>query len=142
MRFWDTSAVVGLLVDESHSREVTKELDDDPEMIVWWATPIECVSAIARREREGSLDSSGVSDALSLLDDIQQSWSEVEPGERLRAQAIRLLRVHPLRASDSLQLAAAIVAAEMTPRTLPIVTLDERLRAAASREGFPVRPTT
>jgi len=49
-----------------------------------------------------------------------------------------LLRVHPLRAGDSLQLAAAIIAAEHEPATLEFVSLDERLNEAASREGFRV----
>jgi predicted nucleic acid-binding protein len=50
--------------------------------------------------------------------------------------ALRLLRVHALRAADSLQLAAAIVAAEHEPSALEFVSLDERLNEAASREGF------
>jgi predicted nucleic acid-binding protein len=56
----------------------------------------------------------------------------------VRQTAIRLLRVHPLRTADALQLAAAIAAAEDHPATLPFVTLDERLAQAAEREGFPV----
>lgn len=46
--------------------------------------------------------------------------------------------VHPLRAADSLQLAAAIVVADGAPRALPFVTLDDRLALAADKEGFPV----
>jgi hypothetical protein len=46
------------------------------------------------------------------------------------------LRVHPLRAADALQLAAAFVAAERRPSSLEIVTLDQRLAAAARKEGF------
>lgn len=49
---------------------------------------------------------------------------------------MRLLRLHPLRAADALQLAAALVLAEHDPRTLPFVTLDERLALAAEQEGF------
>jgi hypothetical protein len=49
---------------------------------------------------------------------------------------MRLLRVHPLRAADSLQLAAAVVASEGDPGELPFVCLDEKLAQAASREGF------
>jgi hypothetical protein len=44
--------------------------------------------------------------------------------------------VHPLRAADALQLAAAYVIAERRPATLEVVTLDERLRLAAMKEGF------
>jgi hypothetical protein len=46
------------------------------------------------------------------------------------------LPVHPLRAADALQLAAAFVAAERRPHSLQIVTLDERLADAAQKEGF------
>jgi predicted nucleic acid-binding protein len=61
------------------------------------------------------------------------------PGRRhdsIRETAVRLLRVHPLRATDALQLAAAFVAAERTPSSLQIVTLDDRLAAVARKEGF------
>ncbi len=51
---------------------------------------------------------------------------------------MRLLRVHPLRAADAFQLAAAIAAADESPRSLPFVTFDSRLARAAEREGFPV----
>jgi hypothetical protein len=53
--------------------------------------------------------------------------------------ARRLLRVHPLRAADSLQLAAAVLASEGRPSTLEFVCLDDRLGIAAQREGFRVR---
>jgi hypothetical protein len=46
------------------------------------------------------------------------------------------LRVHPLRAADALQLAAAYIAAERRPSSLELVILDDRLAAAARREGF------
>jgi hypothetical protein len=48
------------------------------------------------------------------------------------------LRVHPLRAADALQLAAAFIAAERRPSSLELVTLDDRLAVAARKEGFAV----
>jgi uncharacterized protein len=138
VRFWDSSAVVPLLVGEDSSAGLIKMLEDDPAMLVWWATPVECVSALARLERDGALDSPGVAEAVDRLDALELHWDEVQPVARLRSQAIRLLRVHPLRAADALQLAAAIVAAEDQPRTLTFLTLDDRLALAAQREGFSV----
>jgi hypothetical protein len=41
-----------------------------------------------------------------------------------------------LRTADALQLAAAFVAAERRPSSLEVITLDDRLAAAARREGF------
>lgn len=138
MRFWDSSAVVPLLVLEASSDAVMAAYDADPDMIAWWGTPIECVSAVARRERETDITADGTSVALSRLDAFRSTWAEVQPVEIVRATAVRLLRTHPLRAGDALQLAAAIAAAEGHPGTLPFVTLDEHLAKAASREGFTV----
>ncbi len=138
MRFWDSSAIVPLLVAESFSTEVMAEYESDPEAIVWWATEVECVSALARLEREGSLGGPTMVDALERLRGLAGAWREVQPIARVRQTAIRLLRVHGLRGADALQLAAAIAAAEDHPASLPLVTLDGRLAQAAEREGFRV----
>ena len=99
------------------------------------------MSALARLEREGSLASSSMVEGLRRLDALAQAWREVQPVAAVREIAVRLLRVHPLRTADALQLAAAIVVAEGHPSSLPLVTLDERLAQAAEREGFAiVRP--
>ena len=138
MRFWDSSAIVPLLVAESSSAAVMAEYERDPELVVWWATEVECVSALARLERDGSLDGPSMVDALERLNALVQAWQEVQPIVRIRQTAIRLLRVHGLRGADALQLGAALAAAEDQPASLPIVTLDDRLGQAAEREGFRV----
>jgi len=141
MRFWDSSAIVPLLVVESSSAAVMHEYEADPEVIAWWATAAECVSALARLEREGSLTAPSMAEALRRLDGLARGWREMQPVTTVRTIAIRLLRVHPLRTADALQLGAAIVAAEDHPTTLPLVTLDERLAQAADRAGLiVVRP--
>lgn len=140
MRFWDSSAVVPLLVAEPASQRLLQLLRADGALVVWWGTSIECGSAIARRERDGALDSASANVAFEQLRALQPSWAEVTPSVKVRDIALRLLRTHPLRAPDSLQLAAAIVAADDEPATLGFVCLDERLSAAALREGFTVSP--
>lgn len=113
-------------------------LDEDAQILAWWGTPVEIVSALARREREGALHADDVTRALGMLRHLAEGWHEIVPTESLRRTAERLLRAHPLRAADSLQLAAAISAADYDPATLELVSLDERLAAAARREGFVV----
>ncbi len=141
MRFWDASAVVPLLVSEEATGRLLSLLDTDPVMLVWWGTPVECTSALARREREGALAAAQAARALERLRRLAAGWQEVLPADAVRSTAQRLLRVHPLRAADSLQLAAAIVASEHEPASLEFVCLDEKLNDAAGREGFPlVRP--
>jgi predicted nucleic acid-binding protein len=142
VKFWDTSAILPVLVAEPATVAVAHELGLDRLVIVWWGTRLECLSAIARRERDGALAHDAVGVAIGRLDDLATAWTEVEPTDRIRTTASRLLRTHALRASDSLQLAAAITAADGAPAALPFVTLDARLALAAEREGFPViRPS-
>jgi predicted nucleic acid-binding protein len=138
MRFWDSSAIVPLLVDEPASQGTLDAYVHDPDVVVWWATEVECISALARLERDGMLEVSALGDAIDRLDQISLGWHEIQPASRTRQGAIRLLRVHALRAGDAFQLAAAITAAEGEPGSLPFVTLDGRLAEAASREGFRV----
>lgn len=136
MRFWDTSALLPLLVQEPRTQAMIALLRDDPAAAVWWLTPVECWSALARLEREGRLTEEQIAQAADLLDQAARRWTEVPPIERVRDQAARLVRLHPLRSADALQLAAALVLSDFEPRTLPVVTLDDRLATAARREGF------
>lgn len=138
MRFWDTSAIVPLLVDQATSAATLRAYRLDPDVVVWWATAVECVSALTRLEREGSMAGGEVGAALDRLGDIARAWHEVQPTDRVRQVAGRLLRVHPLRAADAFQLAAAIASSEDRPGSIAFVTLDVRLAEAADREGFAV----
>jgi len=63
-------------------------------------------------------------------------WDEVDGLPAVREEAARVLRVHPLRAADALQLAAAVVAFEYRPRRRAFLSFDEQILAAARREGF------
>jgi hypothetical protein len=130
---------VPLLLAETSTPAVLAWLSEDPGMVTWWGTRVECVSALARRVREGLLREADVTEAVARLEAFVEAWNEVIPSDPVRRTAVRLLRSHPLRAPDALQLAAAIAAAEGEPGSLPFVTLDDRLAEAASREGFRLR---
>ena len=138
MRFWDTSALVPTLTVEATSDAVRSLLARDADVLAWWGTRVECVSALARLERQALVTAEDFTASLARLVEASSSWQEIEPGDRLRDVAMRLLRTHPLRTADAFQLAAAIVAADGEPRSLQFVTLDARLALAAQREGFPV----
>ena len=113
---------------------------DDPEMAVWWTTPVECLAAIARRERSGDLPTPGVTSALDALATLGAGWVECPPIESVRDTARRIARIHDVRTADAFQIAAAGGVSDGQPESLPFVTLDERLALAARREGFPVLP--
>ena len=57
---------------------------------------------------------------------------------RVLEEAQRVVGRHGLRGADAIQLAAAVIV--RGSGTLPIVTLDDEMIAAARAEGFPVLP--
>jgi uncharacterized protein len=136
MIFWDASAIVPLLVAERTTSRMQALAARDADMLVWWGSQVECISALARLERAAALDVKGMTLASSRLEQLADGWHEIEPSEIVRESALRFLRVHPLRAADALQLAAAFIASEHRPASLQLVTLDERLADAARKEGF------
>lgn len=136
MKFWDASAIVPLLVKEARTSFLQALARRDSDMLAWWGSQVECASALARLEREALLDGKGAALAFDRLKQLADGWHEIEPSEIVRENAVRFLRVHPLRAADALQLAAAFIAAERRPSSLEVVTLDDRLADAARREGF------
>jgi len=138
VRFWDASAVVPLVAWEKETTNCRKLLAEDTEVLVWFLTPVEVVSALARRRRENSLGAAEFRKSKEQLAQFELRWSEVILAEKVRERARRLLEIHPLRAADSLQLAAALIACEENPLSLFFVTLDRRLKDAAEKEGFGV----
>ena len=138
MKFWDASAIVPLLVAEAATRRLQALAAEDPDMLVWWGSEIECVSALVRLERDAALNAQAMTLSLQRLRQLAAAWHEIDPSDAIREAATRFLRVHPLRAADALQLAAAFLAAERRPASLTILTLDDRLGAAARKEGFTV----
>lgn len=137
MIYWDTSALVPLLVQEGATPDAIALLAGDQDVLAWWGTPSEIASAIARREREGAL-SAHVADGMRLrLETLTAAWIEVAPGEEVRGHARRLLLRHPLRAADALQLGAALTAVRGEPTPdVPFACFDRRLATAARAEGF------
>jgi predicted nucleic acid-binding protein len=138
MRFWDASAIVPLLVPEVASGACAALLDSTP--VVWALTPVEVLSALERRGREGALATARLAEARQRLQLLRDAWTEVRDLELVRARAERLLAVHPLRAADSLQLAAALVGCEERPAGTSFACLDRGLALAAAKEGFDVLP--
>ena len=140
MRFWDSSAIIPLCLKERASEAVKRLMKEDEDIVVWWTTYIECLSALSRGQRQGALTSGDAGKARAILSVLAAAWSEVQPTEMVRVRAERLLSIHPLRAADALQLAAALVWAQETPRGLEFVCLDQNLRESSLKEGFSIQP--
>jgi hypothetical protein len=138
VNFWDTSAIVPLLVREADTVAREEQFRGVSGMVTWWATRVECVSALCRREREGRLSVAAVHAAFRRLELFGDQWAVVSPSEVMLPRAERLLRVHPLRAADAMQLAAALLATRENTKNSCFFTADKSLADAARKEGFTV----
>ncbi|MBN1962875.1 MAG: type II toxin-antitoxin system VapC family toxin [Deltaproteobacteria bacterium] len=135
MRFWDTSALVPLLIKEKFTIKTKSWLHEDAAIVVWTLTPIEIISALQRRYREGIVDMQQLMHVTKRADELIASCRMVIDVEKVKPLAVRLLCTHSLKAADALQLAAALVwAGEPTGRVFH--TFDKRLADAAFSEGF------
>ena len=138
VRFWDTSALIPLLVAERGTSRAERWLREDPNVLVWTLTRVELLSALARRRREEPRASRRLLAARRELLRAWERWSEVTAVEIVRRHAERVVETHPIRAADALQIGAALVAAEDNPAAIEFVTLDRHQAEAAEREGFRV----
>jgi predicted nucleic acid-binding protein len=140
VRYWDTSALAPLFVEQERSDELRSWLVEDSDVVMWTLTEVELRSALTRLGREGRLSSKEVQDASRRVEEFRSRVHVVSLESGVKSRAKRLLGVHTLRAADALQLAAALVSCSDEPSGYELITLDARLVDAARREGFHVRP--
>src|SRR5262245_31474833 len=140
MRFWDSSALVPLVVQQPLSPAVERWIAEDATVVAWTLSSVELVSALRLLLREGALAEQAAREAEELARDLMARAHIVSDVERVKAITIRVLLVHALRAADALQLGAALAWSDGQVEGAVLHTFDERLAEAASREGFRVLP--
>jgi uncharacterized protein len=139
LRFWDSSALFPLFIEERTSTSMRELVALDDEVVVWTLTVIELLSGIWRRD-PAVHDVTRRAAAARLVTRADVEWSKVADTRSVIAIAKEVAKSRRLRAGDTLQLSAALVASEGNPARLPFVTLDRDLASAARAEGFPVLP--
>ena len=140
MRFWDTSALVPLAVRQSRTADAERWAYEDSGIVAWTLTHTEMLSAIHRLVREQALAPRAAVDAERISIELMERAQIITDVEAVKLRAARIVRVHPLRAADALQLAAALAWADGRPTGAVFHTFDARLGQAAEREGFRVIP--
>ena len=115
MRFWDSSAVVPLLVEQASSPRVAGWVTEDDTIALWTLTPVEVASALRRLVRDKALDEEVARLAELRMEGLVRVCHVVIDVDPVKSLAIRLLRLHPLGAFDALQLGAALHWAEGHP---------------------------
>lgn len=137
MKFWDTSALVPLFVEEATTDSLRRTIAEDPDVVIWALTHVELASVIWRRKPEPP---AGRAELARQAAASVEEWDAVLLFQPVIERALNACKRHQLRSADALQLAAALVACNGIPSNLPFVTLDGELASAARAEGFPVLP--
>jgi len=138
VRFWDSSAIIPLLVRQHASEQAEAWFGEDPALVLWALTAVEVTSGLWRLAREGALPETVALAADARAEQLVAASRVVVDVDAVASHARRLLRVHALRAADALQLGAALLWSGSGPQGRVLHTLDERLALAARREGFTV----
>jgi uncharacterized protein len=138
VRFWDTSALVPLVIEEPRSDACRRLFRIKADVAVWALTRTEMVSAVWQKDRTSGLGNAARAKALARVEALAQGWCEIADVEDVRERAERLLARHELRAADAFQLAAALTYWSDRPRGHDFVTADAALGRAAAVEGFQI----
>jgi predicted nucleic acid-binding protein len=136
VKFWDTSALVPLVLDEPSSRSMRQLLSSDANVAVSFISGVELQSAIARRT--GNDEPHTRLAASQFVVALSHGWTVADDYVQIVAGGKQVASRYGLRAGDAIQLASALSLGH--DARMPFVTLDQELRAAARAEGFLVLP--
>ncbi len=133
--FWDSSALVLLCANQPGTPEA-RYWKQHFDVVIWWGTPVEIASALARLLRTGLLSTRAWGEALELAERLAKLWYVIEPSLVIRENAVEVVKHYDLRAGDAWQLAAALEWCDHHPKGHRFLTADKRLHDVASLIGF------
>ncbi len=136
--YFETSALVKLLVAESETPDAEVLWDESAGLVTSRLTYPECRAALAAAARAGRLTRSGLRAARTELERRWRQFVRVEVEERVAQAAGDLAEHHGLRAYDAVHLASALQAGE--GGSLLFVSFDQTLLGAARRSDLAVAP--
>lgn len=130
--YFDTSAVVKLLIDEPGSETVERVWHASDARVCATVGYTETAAALGRAGRIGRLSPSGVRRSVTGLAAVWMAFHRTVVDDELASHAADLALAHGLRGFDAIHLAAAVATAEL------LVTADQSLLAAARSVGLAV----
>lgn len=141
--FLDSSALVKRYVPETGSAWIQAIADAATGnlLIIARITWVEVLSALARRQRDGSLSAPDVDLIIQRFRfDLNNQYQVVELDRALAESAGQLVNQYPLRAYDAIQLASVLriqpTFATATSTSLVFLTADDRLLTIAQTAGL------
>ena len=134
IRYFDSSALVKRYVNEEGSSRVRRLLRTGV-AVTSRLSPVEMVSALARRRREGDLPASHLKRIVAEIRRDAEQLVLVELTGSVAERAGELLLVHALQASDAVQLASCMLLKEEAGTDVTLIAYDSPLLRAARAEG-------
>ncbi|MCK4177825.1 type II toxin-antitoxin system VapC family toxin [Aciditerrimonas ferrireducens] len=131
--YFDTSAIVPILIEEPSSRVASRLWDEADRAVSSRLVYAEGRAALAMARRLDRLDASGLREAVRAFDDLHEQLDLVEVTERLVREAGALAERFGLRGYDAVHLASAWSVADA--QTV-VATGDGALCAAARAMGM------
>jgi predicted nucleic acid-binding protein len=136
--YFDTSALVKRYIQERGSEQV-RALLRRHDFLSSAITPVEIVSALCRRRREGDISADVLAALLRRISSDGRQWRLVEVSSAVLERAQELLRgTIPMRALDAIQVASLVTFQLAATMRIPIITADSRQREAATQLGIDV----
>ena len=135
----ETSAVLAWLLGEPRGRPVVRAFKRAARVVASALTVAECERALVRAQATGQLGDEDARRIRRMLGRAVSTWAVVGIGDAVLARAGQRFPVEPVRTLDAIHLATARFVAD-TAEAILVVSLDDRVRANASRLGLDVAP--
>lgn len=134
MKFYDYSGVVGIV---RGWEEVWQAYNSGDGVVISWQCRLLGRHVIAK---DPALNGPQRRSLEACLDRLTKSAYQVQPLDRLMERTVRVIQVHGLTPTQSIELASALIWVSEATTGVRYVSLDQDLRAAAQQEGFTVEP--
>jgi len=131
--YFDTSALIKRYVSEKGSARVVSLLGRH-DLLSSAITPIEVMSALCRRKRNGELSDEHFAVTVSRVQGERTRWELVELAETVLTRAEEIVQgIVPMRSLDAIHLASLMTFQAASATRIPFVTGDDRQRQAAAQ---------
>ena len=139
MIYAESSAVLAWLLHEPAARAVREALTAADGVVASDLTLIECDRVVLRAAALGELTEAEAAGCRSHLAAAADHWHLLRIGPEVVVRARQPFPGDPVRTLDAIHLASALTARAAVPQ-LAVLSLDHRIRHAATRLGLPVLP--
>jgi predicted nucleic acid-binding protein len=132
--YLDTSSLAKLYIEEEGSESVRSAVREGDMIATSLLSYVEMGSAVYRRLREKRLSKGEANRVLDVFESDWERFGKVSIDAALLKRTHKLLKNHPLRAADAVQLASALYFQEVLEEPVLFYSADRSLLKAARQE--------